>query len=441
MVQTENDWRALVQDILKDIKKQGASAAEVAASSRSGFSVDVRLGEVEKVEYNRDKGIAITVYYGQKKGSASTTDTSQESIESTVKAACHIAKFTEEDSCAGLADKELLASNYPDLDLHHLWQITVEQGIELAKECEALARAEDKRITNSEGASVATHQGVLVYGNSNNFLGSFKTTRHSINCALIAQEGSNMQRDYSFTVARDSQDLNNVKSVARDAAQRAVRRLGAKRLTTRQAPVVFESNIARGLIGSFINAIQGGNLYRKSSFLVDYLGKKIFSEHVHIYEQPHLKKGLGSAPFDGEGVATKDHDLVKDGILQSYALSSYSARKLGMQTTGNAGGVHNVFIDTSDIDLSGLLQQMGTGLFVTELLGQGVNIVTGDYSRGAMGFWVENGVIQYPVEEITIAGNLRDMFLQLVAIGNDVDRRGNIQTGSILIGNMTIAGE
>lgn len=435
------DWEKLVNTILLLAKNQGATSAEVSGSVSSGFSVDVRLGEVETVEYNRDKGIDITVYFGKQKGSASTSDLAQDSIEKTVAAACHIARFTSEDDCAGLADPELMAYHYPDLDLYHPWQITVEEGIVLAKECEELGRKADKRIVNSDGSGLSTHEIFYIYGNSHGFIGYYSATRHSLSCVLIAQEGSKMQKDYSYTIARDAQDLESVTTVARLAAERTLRRLNARRLSTRKVPVIFEADIATGLLGAFLQAIQGSSLYKNSSFLVDHLGKQVFPDMIHIYEQPYLKKGLGSSPFDAEGVKTLASDIVANGVLQRYILSSYSARKLGMQTTGNAGGVHNLSVDTSDLQFNDLLKKMGTGLLVTELIGQGVNIVTGDYSRGAAGFWVENGVIQYPVEEITVAGNLRDMFRNLVAISNDVEKRGNVRTGSILLESMTIAGE
>ena len=434
-------WRESVAHVLAIAKAKGATAAEVATSISSGFSVDIRMGEVETIEHNRDKGIGITVYFDQRKGSASTSDTSEEAIAATVEAACHIAQFTSEDQFSGLAPAELMALHYPDLSLNHPWSITVAQAIELAKQCEQVGMSCDKRITNSEGASVATYQQFYIYGNSHGFIGDYASTQHHINCMLIAKEGGNMQRDYSYSVARDYQDLENVNTIGRKAAARTVRRLNAKRLSTRQAPVIFEAEIASGLLSCFIQAISGGNLYRKSSFLLDHLGQQIFPDFINIHEDPHVLKAKGSAPFDGEGVITRPRDLVTKGILNGYVLSSYSARKLGMQTTGNAGGIHNLYINTSDMDLDALLKKMDTGFLVTELLGHGVNIVTGDYSRGASGFWVEKGVIQYPVEEITIAGNLRDMFKNLVAIGNDVDRRHVICTGSILLDHMTIAGE
>lgn len=437
----QHRWQSLTRDILQEAKTQGASQAEVAINNTVGFSVSVRMGEIETVEFNRDKGIGISVYFGKRKGSASSSDISPEAIKNAVTAACHIARFSGEDEYSGLADPALMATQYPELDLYHPWSIETEQAIQMALECENQARALDKRITNSEGASVGSYQGLYTYGNSHGFIGSYATSRHSLNCTLVAQDSNGMQRDYSYTTARDPVDLASTTTVAREAMQRTVRRLGAQRLKTCRVPVIFHAELAGGLIRSFLAAISGGSLYRKASFLVDHLGQRVFAPQIHIYERPHLLKGWGSAPFDAEGVVTRDHDLVREGVLQSYLLSSYSARKLGMQTTGNAGGAHNILIDTSQHDLPNLLKQMDTGLLVTEVLGQGVNLVTGDYSRGAAGFWVEKGEIQYPVEEITIAGNLRDMFQQIVAIGNDIDHRHSILTGSILLENMTIAGE
>lgn len=434
-------WQNVVADVLAQAKAQGATAAEVHAGFSSGFSATVRLGDVETITYNNDKNVGVTVYLGQQQGSATTSDISPAALQSTVAAACAIARLTGADPYAGLAEKSLLAENYPQLDLYHPWAISVEDGVALALKCENYARSLDKRITNSEGATCATHQGLHVYGNSIGFMGAYASSRHSLSCALIGQSGNQMKSDHSFTIARAAEDLFSDKWVAEQVVKRTVDQLGGQRLATREAPVIFAADIAGGLIGSFIGAIRGSSLYRKSSFLLDYLGKQVFPDFIHIHEQPHLLKGLGSVPFDGEGVRTQPHDFIKNGILQNYVLSSYSARKLGMQTTGNAGGVFNLFIDPTAGDLSDLLKKMDTGLLVTHLMGQGVNIVTGDYSRGATGFWVEGGEIKFPVEEITIAGNLRDMFLHLVAVGSDVDRRGNIQSGSLLIDRMIIAGE
>ncbi|MDX1252363.1 MAG: metalloprotease PmbA [Gammaproteobacteria bacterium] len=432
---------ALVHDILAEAHAQGASAAEAGVSLETGLSVTARLGEVETIEYNRDKGLGVTVYFGGRKGSASTSDFSPEAVRETVRAACGIARYTAEDEYAGLADAALMAREIPDLDLCHPWDISAEQAIELARQCEEAARGFDARITNSEGASLSSHQGYRVYGNSHGFIGAYPSTRHSLSCAVIGGEGEQMQRDYWFTVARASGDLEAAQQVGQRAAQRTLRRLDARRLPTCQAPVIFSAEIATSLLSHFTSAIRGGALYRKASFLLDHLDKQVFPVHVHIHEQPHLKKALASAPFDNEGVATRARDIVRDGVLQGYVLDSYAARKLGMQTTGNAGGVHNLIIDPGALDLSGLLRRMNKGLLVTELMGMGVNTVTGDYSRGAAGFWVENGEIQYPVEEITIAGNLRGMFMRIAEVGNDVEVRGSIRTGSILIEEMTIAGE
>lgn len=437
----EAQLHELVHTILQEAAGQGADTCEAAVSIGSGLSVTVRMDDVETIEHNRDKGLGVTVYFGKQKGSASTTDFSPAAVKDTVRAASGIARYTSADDCAGLADAALMARAVPDLDLYHPWDLSAEQAIELARTCEGAARGADARITNSEGASVSSHQGLHVYGNSHGFLGSYASSRHGISCAVIGQDGGGMQRDYWYSTARHPADLEAVAAVGLRAAERTVRRLNARRLSTRQAPVLFEASAATSLLSHFTGAIRGGNLYRKSSFLVDHLGKQIFPAHVHIHEQPHLNRALGSAPFDNEGVATRARDLVSKGVLQGYVLDSYAARKLGMQTTGNAGGVHNLSIDSGQYDCPGLLRLMGTGLLVTELIGMGVNTVTGDYSRGVAGFWVENGEIQYPVEEITIAGNLRDIFLHLAEVGTDVEVRGNLRTGSMLIENMTIAGE
>ena len=431
---------SLVADILAEAKQQGASSAEAGLSVDRGLSVNVRLGEVETIEHHRSQGLGVTVYFGQRKGTASSTDLSAQAVRETVAAACRIAKIAAEDEFAGLPDAELLAKEFPDLDLYHPWDVEVEDAIQLAKRCEDAARGYHPDISNSEGANLNTYQGLRVAGNSLGFLHGYPSSRHSISCSVIGGTGDNMQRDDWWTVARDAADMEPAEAVGRIAAERVIRRLGGQSLSTRQCPVIFAAEVAGGLIGHFIGAIRGGNLYRKSSFLLDQLGKPVFPNFIHIHEQPHLRKALGSAPYDGEGVATHPHDLIKDGILEAYVLSTYSARKLGMKTTGNAGGVHNLILDPGESDLAGLLKKMGTGLLVNELMGQGVNIVTGDYSRGAGGFWVENGEIQYPVEEITIAGNLKTMLMNIVAVGNDVDLRGNTRTGSIMIEEMTVAG-
>lgn len=431
----------LVENILQEALKQGASSAEVEVGFNQGFTVSARQGNVESVEYHHDKIIDITVYIGQRTGSASLSDVRLDAIQSAVKAACNIARFTDEDPFAGIADKKFLAFHYPKLDLAYPWNINVEQAIQLACECEAIALAKDKRIHHSEGVTIVTNEGWHALGNTQGFFGIFPGTRHEISCVLVAKKGEEMQRDYSYTVASDPELLESITTVADHAVERVVRRLGAKRLKTKHVPVIFAAEEARSLLGHFMAAIQGGNLYRKSSFLLDYLGKQIFPSFIRMDERPHLAKGLGSAPFDDDGVLTRPNTFIDNGILNTYALGVYSARKLGLEPTGNAGGFHNLFINTGNKNLSELLKTMDTGLLVTELMGQGVNLVTGDYSRGTSGFWVEKGEIQYPVEEITIAGNLLDMYANLVEVGNDVDKRGNIQTGSILLSHMTVAGD
>ena len=436
-----NRLKAIVQSLLDEAKQQGATAAEAGLSQENGLSVSARLGEVETIEHHCDQGLGITVYVGQRKGSASTSDLSPASIKETVAAACSIARYTSEDSYAGLPEPELLATEFPDLDLNHPWQLSVDEAIARAIECEDAARHYHAEISNSEGATVNTHQGIHVMGNSLGFLQGYSSTRHSLSCSVLAQRGDSMQRDYWYSVSRNAQNLESGIDIGTKAAQRALRRLEGRSLSTRQCPVLYSAEVASGLLSSFIGAISGGSLYRKSSFLLDALGTSVFPEFIHIYEQPHLLGALGSSAYDGEGIATKTRDLVSGGILQSYVLGTYSARKLGLQSTGNAGGVRNLTITPGALDFAGLLQQMDTGLLVTELMGQGVNMVTGDYSRGAAGFWVERGEIQYPVEEITIAGNLKDMYKNLVAVGNDVDYRGNVRTGSILLDKMSIAGE
>ena len=438
--------KGIVEEALREASGQGASAAEAGISESTGLSVTVRLGDVETIEHTRDKGLGVTVYFGQHKGAASTTDLDPAAIKDTVGAACRIARYTAEDDCAGLADAELMASEIPDLDLYHPWRITPEQAIELALETENAAREVDERITNSEGASVNHHEGDNVYGNSHGFLAGYPSSRHSISCAVIAEDGAKndegMQRDYWYSTSRRSEGLEPTADIGRKAAARTLRRLGARQLATDAVPVMYAADLAGGLFRHFTAAISGGNLYRKSSFLLDRQGARVFPEFVRIHEQPHLAGGLGSAPFDSEGVATQARDVVTSGVLQGYVLSSYSARKLGLQTTGNAGGVHNLTIDAGPdrLDFDAMLAHMDTGLLVTELMGMGINITTGDYSRGAAGFWIEGGEIRYPVEEVTIAGNLADMFLSIRQIGTDVDQRGNVRTGSVLIEKMTVAG-
>lgn len=433
--------KTIATQILSEAKQQGASDAEAGVSTSSGLSVTVRMGDVETIEHTRDKGLGLTVYFGKKKGSASTTDFSEEAVGDTVRAACAIARHTSEDECAGLADAELMAKSYPDLDLLHPWPLAPEEAIEIALDTENSARSHDQRITNSEGADVSHHEGSYVYANSNGFLGGYASSRHGVSCAVIAKDDSGMQRDYWYSVAREAGALESPARVGEKAAARAVGRLGSRRLSTRTAPVVYTAETARGLLHHFVSAIRGSNLYREASFLLDHLGKRVFPEGFNIREEPHIKRALGSAPFDNEGVATRARDLVSDGVLQGYVLDSYSARKLGMQTTANAGGVHNLVVKTDDVSFDALLEEMNTGLVITELMGMGINAVTGDYSRGACGFWVEGGEVRFPVEEITVAGNLRDMYAGIRRIANDVDLRGNIRTGSVLIDHMTIAGD
>ena len=438
---SKDDLQARVHDMLAYAREHGATGCEAEASQGYGQSVTVRKGEVETIEYNRDKGISVSVYIGQRKGHASTSDFGTQALQDTVDKALTIARYTAEDSFAGLPDEALLAREIPELDLYYPWDCTVEQAIAQAQTCEAAALAVDTRINNSEGASVNTQESLFVYGNSLGFLAGYPTSRHGISCAVIAESDAGMQRDYWYTTARASADLESGVDVGRRAGERTVRRLDARQVKTCQVPVLFEAPVAAGLISHFVSAASGGSLYRKSSFLLDSLGKPIFAPLVNITERPHIRKGLASSPFDNEGVATHDRELVKDGVLQGYFLGSYSGRKLGMPSTGNAGGNHNLIVSSTGEDFAALLKKMGTGLLVTELLGHGTNMVTGDYSRGAAGFWVEGGEIQYAVEEITIAGNLQDMFKQIIAIGTDVEARGSKQTGSILIERMTVAGD
>ena len=441
-MQTHNeDANALIDRTLSRCRKLGADAAEADINTGHGLSVNVRMGQVETIEHQRDKGLGVTVYIGGRKGSASTTDFSAAAVEATVSAACTIARNASVDDCAGLIDPEYLANDVPDLDLCHGWELAPRTAIDLAIDCEDAARQADPRLTNSDGALVATYTGSHLYGNSHHFINGWDWSSHSIDCTVIAEENGKMQRDGWHTKARDPRDLDNVESVGKEAARRTLSRLSARKLSTRSAPVIFEAPVARGLFSAFIGAIAGGALYRRASFLLDKLGEQVFAPQVQIEEQPRLPKQLGSAPFDDDGMATRRKYLVRDGVLESYVLSAYSARKLGMTPTGNAGGVHNLVLQTSDRDLNALIRQMDTGLLITDMIGFGVNQVTGDYSRGASGFWIERGEIQYPVEEITVAANLKDMFRNIVSIGNDVDNRGNIKTGSVLIDNMTIAGE
>ena len=431
----------IAKDVLDYAVQRGASAAETDVSEGTGQTVTVRRGEVETIEYNRDKGIGVTVYIGQQRGHASTTDFTAQAMRDTVDAALSIARFTAADDCAGLADEDRLARDIPDLDLWHPWALPVERAIELAKACEDAGFAVDRRISNSEGATVSTQGSHFIYGNTLGFLAGYPSSRHGVWCALVAGKNDEMQRDDWYETGRDAAELPEPASVGRRAGERAVRRLGARKIATTQAPVLFEAPAAATLLGHFVSAVSGGNLYRKSSFLLDCAGKQVFAPLASISEQPHVRKGLASAAFDEEGVATRPREVVEAGVVRGYFLGSYSARKLKLETTGNAGGNHNLVLRDTGADFAGLLRSMGSGLLVTELMGQGVNAVTGDYSRGAAGYWVERGEIAYPVQEITIAGNLKDMFRGIAAAGNDVVRRGSRYCGSILIERMTIAGD
>jgi PmbA protein len=439
---TESDLESIIERALQEARARGASQAEAAVSQDTGLSVGVRLGEVETLEHQRDRSMGITVYFGQRKGSASTADFSAEAVSATVAKACSIARFTAEDASSGLADADLMARAPQDLDLSHPWNVTADRAIEIAKSCEAAALGFDSRINNSEGASVGTHQGLHVYGNTHGFVGGYPTTSHTLSCVVLAGTGEDMQRDYWYTSSRDWHELQDPEAVGRESARRTIARLGPRKISTRRAPVLFVPELARGLIGHFVAAIRGSSQYRQASFLLNSAGQQVFPANFSIAERPHLPKALASAPFDDEGVATRDRELVAAGVLTGYILSSYSARKLGLQTTGNAGGTHNLIVaPTLTGGVPALLSRLGTGLLLTELMGQGVNTVTGDYSRGAAGFWVENGEIQFPVAEVTIAGNLRSMFSGLAEVGDDIDARGGVRVGSILVQEMTIAGE
>ncbi len=429
-----------VAEVLALAKSLGADGAEVAMSKQQGLSVSTRLGEVETVEFTNDGALGITVYQQGRKGSASTADLSDSALKQAVQAAVNIAKYTSVDKFSGLADKALLEMSPQDLDLYHSKQLSTDEAIAIATECENTALTSDQRITNSDGATLASYEGFKVYGNSYGQLVGYPSSRHTLSCVMIASEGEDMQRDYAYTINRDFSLLDKPKDVGLNAAQEALSRLHARKIPTAKVPVMFRADIANTFWGHFIAAISGGNLYRKSSFLLDALGQPIFPEFLTIEERPHIKKALASSAFDNEGVKTIDRDIIKAGVLETYLLTSYSARKLGMTTTGHAGGIHNWQVSANGGDFQQMLKQLGTGLLVTELMGQGVNVVNGDYSRGAAGFWVENGEIAYPVSEVTIAGNLAEMFKNVVAVGNDFDLKGSIRTGSILVGEMQVAG-
>ena len=436
----EPNLEQAAETALEQAKKLGASAAEAGLSHSKGLSVTVRQREVETLEHNNDTGLGITVYFGHSRASASTSDLSPDAIKEAVQAACNIARHTQGDEAAGLADASLMASDFPDLSLFHPWDLSVDTAIELASECEAAGLDFDSRISNSEGATVSSHTGKRVYANSHGFMGVTDSSRHGLSASLIARDERGMQRDYWFDMARDAADLKTASSIGLRAAQRTLSRLGAGEVKTGSYPVVFAADVAPTLFSQLIAAIRGSALYRKASFLLDKQGEPIFPSNMHIHEQPHLPKALGSAAFDAEGVATADRDIIRDGVLQGYVLDSYSARRLGLTTTANAGGVHNLSVDsTSDADFDTLVRQMDKGIIVTETMGMGVNIVNGDYSQGAAGFWVENGEIQYPVDEFTIASSLQEMFKGIVAVGSDVDVRGNIRCGSVLLDRMMIA--
>lgn len=431
----------LSQRLLASARRRGASQAEVSCSEDAGLSVNVRMGEVETVESTRDRGIAVTVYFGKRKGSASTADLREESLEATVEQACAIARHTEDDAASGLAEAELMATDLREFDSWHPWAIDADGAIDLALACEQAGRDAEARISNSDGASLGTGTSLSVYANSHGFVGRERSTQHSVGCALIAGEGDAMQRDGWYSIALAASDLEDVAAIGRKAAERAAARLAPRQVPTGEYPVLFSADIARSLIGHLLGAVSGGALYRKASFLLDSVGTQLFPDWFSIEERPFLPRGFRSAAFDADGVATRESPLVTAGVLQRYILGTYSARKLGLPTTGNAGGVHNLKVASNAGDFDSLVRGMGRGLLVTELMGQGVNSITGDYSRGASGFWVEGGRIQYPVDGVTVAGNLKRMFRAIEAVGRDVDPRSHIQTGSILVGAMTVAGE
>lgn len=432
--------KSAISELLALTKKYGATSAEAVISKSKGITVSSHCQELENIEFNQEGALGVSVYVGQHKGSASTADLSKEALEQAVKAAVDIAKYTSEDEFAGLVEPQDLAASIPDLDLFHPHEITPEQAIEQCITAEDAAFAYDKRITNSDGASLSSYQGFKVYGNSHGFIEGYPSSRHSLSCSVISQDGEEMQRQYAYTVDREFGKLKSAQSIGSKAAADAIAMLNPRKLDTCQVPVVFHAEVASSLFGHLVSAISGGSLYRKSSFLMDSLGTQILPEFVTVEERPHIVKGLASSPFDSEGVQTRDCNIVEAGVLTTYLLTGYSARKMGMATTGHAGGIHNWLIKHTDPSLDALLKKMDKGLLVTELMGQGVNTVTGDYSRGAAGYWVENGEIQFPVSEVTVAGNLKDMFMQIAAIGGDIEKRGAVQTGSILIENMQIAG-
>ncbi|TDU24263.1 microcin-processing peptidase 1 [Panacagrimonas perspica] len=438
---TPADLQQVAARVLDMARGSGATQSEASLSYSKGYSVSVRSGAVESLEFQRDRSMGITVYFGHRKGNASTGDLSDAGLRACVEAAVTIARVTEEDPCSGLADASRMARDQPDLGLDHPWDLTPEQAIERARACEAAALAVDKRIEQSEGAGLSTSRGISVYANSHGFFGGRSGTQHSLSCAVVATDGQNMQRDYWWDGGRNASRMDSPESIGRRAGQRTIARLGAKPLSTRTAPVLFVPEMARGLFGHFVGAISGSALYRKATFLLDKMDQPVFSPMVQLEQQPFLMQASSSAAFDSEGVATSERRLVEDGVLRGWVLGSYSARKLGLETTGNAGGVFNLVVRPGELDQAALLAQMGEGFLVTELMGQGANGVTGDYSRGAAGFWIENGQIVAPVEGVTIAGNLLEMYKDIQALGGDVDARSGIRCGSVLIGRMTIAGE
>ena len=429
-----------VADTLKLALKKGATQAEASMSKVEGISVSSRLREVENIEFTNDGGLGISVYVGKHKGSASTADLSMEALALAVEKAVDIARYTSEDPCTGLADAELIATEFPDLDLYHPVPLDPQQAIKTAVAAESAALDYDPRITNSDGASYNANMGMRVYGNTHGINAGYTSSRYSLSCMVIASDNDDMQRDYAYTVSRDASKLDSAEAVGLEAAQCTVARLGAQKIKTATVPVLIDKQLASSLFGHYVGAISGGSLYRRSSFLLDKLGSQVFPEWLNIIERPHLKGGLASSNFDHEGVATKDMTIVDSGKLSTYLYTSYSARKLNTVTNGHAGGIHNWIVSDSGQSDAELLKTMGTGLYVTEMMGQGVNIVTGDYSRGAAGFWVENGVIQYPVHEVTIAGTLQEMFANIVAIGAERDARGSVSTGAVLLEKMKIAG-
>ena len=439
--ETEAACRQLVQDILTEAERQGADQAEVSASIDSGLQVSVRKGELENLEFNRDRGFGITLYLGKRKGSASTTDDGADAIRDTVAAALRIARYTQEDPCNGLADPDLSPAEAVELDLYHPWEVSADDATALAIECETAGLEVDPRLTNSDGAQVSTNRTTRVYGNSNGFIGAYSGTRQGISCVLIGEDDNGMQRDYWYTVARDADDLEEPGDVGREAGRRTVARLSPRKAPTGTFPVLFSAQVASGFIGHLIGAISGGALYRKASFLLDSMGKSVLPSWLSLVERPYLRKAMASAYFDGDGVATREKSFVDQGVVASYVLSTYSARKLGLTTTGNAGGIYNLDVDGTQTPFDSMVSGISRGLYITELMGQGVNGVTGDYSRGAAGFWIEQGEIAYPVAEVTVAGNLKDMYRSIAAIGDDVEMRSNIRSPSILVENVMLAGD